>query len=1251
MNPTDLFRFSIDRGGTFTDIYAEVPGKPGHRVVKLLSEDPDHYADAPREGIRRILEDVLKQPLPKEKFDTRRVQWVRMGTTVATNALLERKGARFALVISKGFRDLLNIGKQNRPHIFDLQIQKPGVLYETVFEVEERVRLVRGNDVAAGKNVVKGLDGETLEVLNTPDLDRLKKQLLQLRMKGIDGLTVVLMHSYTFPDHEQQIGNLAAELGFSHVALSSQVMPRIKIVDRGQTCCVDAYLTPGIQEYLNGFRSGFVSREMDLLFMQSDGGLVDADHFSGSRAILSGPAGGVVGYAMTTFDPVKKQPVIGFDMGGTSTDVSRFGGEYEWVHEMEIAGVHLQSPQLFIKTVAAGGGSRLFFKNGMFAVGPESSGAHPGPVCYRKNGFLSVTDANLVLGRLLPDFFPKIFGPQGDQPLDAEASCGVLRVVAEEINSHHHLKGKKPMSLEEVAHGFIRVANEVMARAIREISVTRGYDIQEHVLACFGGAGGQHACALAKSLGISKIFIHRFAGILSAYGLGLADVVDDRQEPASGILDESSLAPLSARLDRLGEQSARSLRERGFTEDLIAVYRFMNLRYQGTDTSVMIPQPPDGDYAREFRERYRREMGFDLVGRDIQVDDLRVRAVAKGPGLNMIPLPRETKKAKPVSVTPCYFEGGWLDSPVFLMDHLRPGHSISGPAILISNTSTLLIEPDCSARITGFGDVEIDVPAPAKKIIGTQADPVQLSIFSHLFMSIAEQMGWALQRMAVSTNIKERLDFSCALFDREGNLVANAPHQPVHLGSMGEAVRRQIEIYKDDLHEGDVWVTNHPIAGGSHLPDITVITPVLKDGEPIFFVASRGHHPDIGGISPGSMPPFSKSLDEEGVCIKSFKLVDRGVFQEEGIRYLFKKITLNDGKDGVKTIHCSRAPEDNISDLKAQIAANKRGMDLLLDMVDHYSLEAVQAYMKHIQMSAEEAVRDMLRELSHQRGLKEIDSVEAEDFMDDGTPIRLRLTIDRKKGSAVFDFTGTGPQVPGNCNSPRAVTHSAILYSLRCLVQSDIPLNQGCLNPIQVIIEDGSILSPSEDAAVVGGNVLTSQRITDVILKAFGAAAASQGCMNNFTFGDERFGYYETIGGGAGAGPSWHGCSGVHTHMTNTRITDPEILEKRYPVLLREFSIREGSGGKGTFNGGDGLIREFEFLRPLNAAILSERRVYAPYGLEGGQPGEKGRNLLIRKDGTIIDLEGKSEIHAEPGDRIRILTPGGGGYGKPENKP
>ncbi|MDH3349649.1 MAG: hydantoinase B/oxoprolinase family protein, partial [Desulfobulbaceae bacterium] len=923
-----------------------------------------------------------------------------------------------------------------------------------------------------------------------------------------------------------------------------------------------------------------------------------------------------------------------FDMGGTSTDVSRFAGEYELIHESETAGIRIQAPQIEIRTVAAGGGSRLFYRNSMFEVGPQSAGAHPGPICYRKNGHLTVTDANLFLGRLHPDYFPAIFGPNEDQALGVEQAYEAIINLTEKINRDLETTGKKLLSPQEVAFGFLEVANEVMVRPIREISVMRGYNIREHVLACFGGAGGQHGCAIAAKLGISKIFIHRYSGILSAVGMALADVSDDRREPAGSQILTQIRTDVLARLEKLAQQSYQNLLDQDYHNDCIVVEKFLNLRYQGTDNSHMIKVPQDDDFQRAFKETHLQRYGFDLEDRELLVDDIRVRATASAK------IPITVNKSGPFSSepekeTPCYFKDGWQKTPIFQFDRLQPELTIAGPALIIMDGATILVEPDCTAEIVDTGLI-IHVQARKEQKNQTECDPIQLAIFSNQFMSIAEQMGRILQKTAISTNIKERLDFSCAIFDSSGGLVANAPHVPVHLGAMSEAVRRQIEVRGHELKPGEVIGSNHPSMGGSHLPDITVITPVWKENRIRFFVACRGHHSDIGSISPGSMPPFSKSLDEEGLHLKSFNLMYNDRFQEEELRKRMAAIRPQ-----------VRHPDSVISDLKAQIAANHQGTLLLTELIESYDEETVLAYMVHIQNNAESAVRTMLRKIG-KRNYKDNEKTIffAEDFLDDGSAIRLRLEIDPREGTALFDFTGSGKELPGNLNAPVAVTQSAILYALRCLIDQEIPLNQGCLNPISLILPPGSLLNPSDRAAVAGGNVLTSQRIVDVILKAFQAAAASQGCMNNLTFGNDKFGYYETICGGSGAGPSFSGCSGVHTHMTNTRITDPEILEQRYPVMLKQFSLRSNSGGKGHFNGGDGVIREVEFLEDLHIAILSERRVYSPYGMQGGEPAARGKNLLITKEGRSIDLGGKYETNARHGDSIRILTPGGGGWGK-----
>ncbi len=1236
-------RFSIDRGGTFTDVYAEVPDHRRIYTEKLLSVDPANYPDAPREGIRRIFERFLHTKIsPSAPLATDCIEWIRMGTTVATNALLERKGAPTALIISKGFKDLLAIGDQTRPALFDLDIQKPEQLYQEVCEVDERVRLLREGEDVAPMDLIVSKSGEEFLVLQHPLPEQIRADLQQIHDKGIQSLAVVCMHAYSVHKHELLIGEIAATIGFKQISLSHKIMPRVKIVARGDTTLVDAYLSPHIYNYLESFRAGFADhlKNVPLLFMQSDGGLSVADHFKGANSILSGPAGGVVGCGLSTHSAMAKQPVIGFDMGGTSTDVSRYDGDYELCHETLIAGVRIQSPQMHIKTVAAGGGSRLFFRNEMLQVGPESAGAHPGPVCYRKAGHLSITDANLFLGRLQAEHFPKIFGPDKNLCLDREAVSKTFHALTSEINDHGAKNGLAPKTVEKIALGFLEVGNETMIRPIREISVMRGYDIKEHVLSCFGGAGGQHACAIAAKLGINTIFIHRHGGILSALGISMAQIVVDLQETSSEFLSIKSLPRLRNTLQQLEERARLQFNSQCNNSIPIVVDHFLNLRFQGTDSSIMIPLTATNDPALEFKQQYRQEYGFLLSHREIEVTDIRVRISGDEAPPDRQALPH-VPTSNSLSSSRCYFHDGWQDTPIYKLAQLPPRHPITGPAIILQDGSTVLVEPGCVAQRNKNGDITIHLHHRESTQLATAMDPIQLSIFSNLFMSIGEQMGRTLQKTAISTNIKERLDFSCAVFDQHGDLVANAPHIPVHLGAMGEAIKKQIEIHGDRLMEGDVLLSNHPVAGGSHLPDLTVITPVWRDKAVVFYVASRGHHADIGGISPGSMPPFSTSLLEEGATIRSLKILEHGIFQEEAILSAFSIFA-----DPVHTppIAGARHIADNISDIKAQIAANQNGIVLLEELMDKYGLDVVQAYMGHIQNNARHAVQNMLKKLCQDRNAGQDLILHGEDFLDDGSAIRLRLSINARTGKTVFDFRGSAAQLPGNLNCPRAVVRSAILYCLRSLIGEDIPLNQGCLQPITLITDDNSLLNPDATAAVVGGNVLTSQRITDVILKAFSAAADSQGCTNNLSFGDSSFGYYETIGGGAGAGPSWHGQSGVHTHMTNTRITDPEVLERRYPVLLKEFSIRKDSGGEGKYHGGDGLIRQIVALAPLQVSILSERRIFSPNGIMGGKNGKRGRNSLIC-GGVSNEIGGKASTALAPGDAIRIETPGGGGYG------
>ncbi|KAI1380423.1 Hydantoinase B/oxoprolinase-domain-containing protein [Hypoxylon crocopeplum] len=1267
---SEKIKISIDRGGTFTDVHAIVPGKPDI-VLKLLSVDPSNYQDAPTEGIRRVLEAATGESLPRGvplKLDG--IECLRMGTTVATNALLERKGTRSALLTTKGFRDLLRIGNQARPDIFDLSARRPDVLFEDVVEVEERIipsHPRSSQEALSAFRTIEGTTGETFHVVEELNIAKITAELQALKDRGYGSVAVALVNSFACPDHELKIGEIAAKIGFS-VALSSKLQPMIKVVPRGMSATADAYLTPVIKSYVDSISANFEgglagSHGCRVEFMQSDGGLVDFRDFSGLKAILSGPAAGVVGYASTSWDPEARVPVIGFDMGGTSTDVSRFDGHLDHTFSSSISGVSIQAPQLDINTVAAGGGSILSWRNGLFMVGPESASAHPGPACYRKGGPLTVTDANLFLGRLLPEYFPKIFGPNEDQPLDRDITEKLFKDLTEKINAEQTSAKFTP---EQVALGFLKVADESMTRPIRNLTEARGYETSSHNLACFGGAGGQHACNVATSLGISRIIIHKYSSILSAYGLALAEVVREAQEPMASEYS-GAREIIDRKMQNLISRSSDQLLSQGFTESQLRHELFLNMRYEGSDTSLMILKPEDGDFAGAFVERHRREFNFTFE-RPILVDDIRVRSVASSKAVvEKSPL-QQLKEAQikqagePAQYTEVYFDDhkGYIKTPVYLLRELGMDVKLHGPAIIIDETQTIVVAPNAVVHVLQTC-ILIDIESGPRNIMATtEVDPIRLTIFGHRFMSVAEQMGRTLQKTAVSTNIKERLDFSCALFSPDGGLVANAPHVPVHLGSMQFAVRFQHKRWLGKLKQGDVLVANHPISGGTHLPDVTVITPVFAPGgssdEIIFYVASRGHHADIGGILPGSMPPNSTELWQEGAAIESEKVVENGVFAEARMRELFlDEPARHPGCSG------SRNLNDNISDLKAQIAANARGIALIQNLIDEYGLTTVQTYMYAIQKTAELAVRNLLKDMYVLYGGAPL---EALDFMDDGTPIKLKITI-AKDGSAVFDFAGTGAEVYGNINAPEAITHSAIIYSLRCMINSDIPLNQGCLAPIDVRIPRPSILSPTRAAAVVGGNVTTSQRVTDVVLKALRACAASQGCLNNLTFGVDThadkntgttvsgFGYYETIAGGAGAGREWAGESGVHTHMTNTRITDPEILEKRYPCVLRRFELRPGTGGDGLYRGGDGVVREIEFLTDVQCSILSERRVHRPYGMDGGGPGATGVNYWMTRDRwtgreRVVNMGGKGSVPMKTGDRVVIMTPGGGGYGREE---
>lgn len=1263
-------QIAIDRGGTFCDFIAKFPDQDDY-VFKLLSVDPSNYKDAPTEGIRRVLERAQNIKISKnEKLGLELIESIRMGTTVATNALLERKGAKVGLITTKGFKDVLAIGNQTRPHIFDLTAKKLGHLYTEVIEVDERVTIENFSEGGGDKlNISKsgdpeltdGVTGDIVRIIKKPDYTLVRKQLTELYNAGeIKTIALCLLHSYTFPEHEAKIADICKEIGF-RVSVSHELQPMIGIVNRASSTVADAYLSPVINDYIEGFGSGFKGGleafGNKLLFMQSNGGLCPWYKFTGLKAILSGPAGGMVGYGETCYDSVSGKATIGFDAGGTSTDVSRFSGSLEHIYETVVSEVSLQTPQLDISTVAAGGGSMLFWRNGMFVVGPESAGSDPGPACYRKGGPLTVTDANLFLGRLLPNYFPKIFGPNQNEPLDYELTAKKFKELTEVINKDKASEGIK-LTAEEVASGFLKVAVESMARPIRNLTEAKGFVTSEHNLACFGGSGGQFSVALSKNLGISHVAIHKYSSLLSAYGIYLADIVIEKQSPTSFGYSKDNFTVLDEKISHLIDQAYEDYKEQGLDGLDTNVEVFFNMRYVGSDTHLLIQRiGQEQNLDSKFIERHQNEFGFTL-DRKVLVDDIQVLLVAKNTEKQTINPYKEytelTEKVKPEKsnlTNPIYFEGqGWLDSFVYHLPDLKLGTIISGPSIIIDNTQTILIEPNSQAAILTDHTLLLVEQEEGAKLSDQIVDPIQLSVFGHRFMSIAEQMGRTLQQTAISTNIKERLDFSCALFDKNGDLVANAPHVPIHLGAMSFAVKAQKEMWEGKLQQGDVLVTNHPLAGGSHLPDITVITPVLdKNNNPIFWTASRGHHADIGSISAGSMPPNSKTIFDEGAAIITHKLCSNGNFDEEGItQLLYEEPAKYPGGSGTRTL------SDNISDLKAQVAANYKGIRLLSKLVEEFSLPVIDLYMSAIQSTAEVSVRNLLRLAYDKFNGK---AMKATDYLDDGTPISLQISIDPSTGDADFDFTESGDEIYGNLNAPRAILYSAVLYVLRCLISSDIPLNNGCLRPIKFQTREGSVVHPSIEAAVVGGNVETTQRIVDVMLKAFEAAAASQGTCNNFTFGindkenNVSFGYYETICGGSGAGPTWDGQSVVQCHTTNTRITDTELFEKRYPVIVHEFSIRQGSGGKGLHKGGDGVIRDIQFTYPnLEVSCLMERRARPPFGLLGGEDGLKGINSWYRKSESSneyrkIYLGGKCTVKVKKGDRVVIITPGGGGFG------
>ncbi|MBL0141926.1 MAG: hydantoinase B/oxoprolinase family protein [Betaproteobacteria bacterium] len=1200
------WQFWIDRGGTFTDVVAR---RPDGTIAthKLLSENPERYRDAAIAAIRHFLGVKSGEPIPVE-----RIEAVKMGTTVATNALLERKGESTVLFITRGFRDQLRIAYQNRPRIFDRHIRLPELLYRKVVEVDERV--------GAHGELVKPLD-ETLA----------RRDLAAAFAEGFRSIAIVFMHGYRYPAHEARVAALAREAGFPQVSVSHAVSPLMKIVSRGDTTVVDAYLSPILRRYVDQV-AGELPRAR-LMFMQSSGGLTDAHRFQGKDSILSGPAGGIVGMVKTA-ELAGFPKVIGFDMGGTSTDVSHYAGELEREFDTLVAGVRMRAPMMAIHTIAAGGGSILHFDGQRQRVGPDSAGANPGPACYRRGGPLAVTDCNVMLGKIHPEYFPKVFGVRGDEPLDAGVVREKFAALAGEIGT----ATGRPQSTEQLAEGFLRIAVANMANAIKFISVQRGHDVTEYTLQCFGGAGGQHACLVADELGMTQVYIHPLAGVLSAYGMGLAQVRALREEAVECRI-EGAADELAERTGRLAKGCAGELEEQGCAVE--RVDKRVHLKYEGTDSSLAVPLGAPEAMRADFERLYRARFSFLMPDRALIAEAVSVEAVGKSDA------PRESPPAHAAGRGPAHpaehvemTSGGERHrTPVFVREALVPGQRVAGPAIIAEQNATTVVEPGWEAEVTALDHLVLRrvVARTVRYAAGTHADPVMLEVFNNLFMSIAEQMGVRLAQTAYSVNIKERLDFSCALFDAEGNLIANAPHMPVHLGSMGESIKTVIAKNAGKMKPGDVYVLNDPYNGGTHLPDVTVITPVYPERHgdspheagtvpaPLFYVGSRGHHADIGGITPGSMPPFSKTVEEEGVLLDNVKLVEDGKMLEGEMRRLLASATWP-----------ARNPDQNIADLRAQVAANEKGVQELRRMVAHFGLDVVKAYMKHVQDNAEECVRRVIGVLKDGEFAYE---------MDNGAVIRVKISIGADRRSAVIDFAGSSAQLESNFNAPSAVVYAAVLYVFRTLVDDDIPLNAGCLKPLEVRIPEGSMLNPRPPAATVAGNVETSQCITDALYGALGVMAASYGTMNNFTFGNDTYQYYETISGGTGAGPGFPGTDTVQAHMTNSRLTDPEVLEWRYPVRVDSHSIRAGSGGQGRWNGGNGATRRVRFLEPMMAAILAGHRRVPPYGMAGGLPGEVGRNWVERADGSRTDLGFADETQVGPNDVFVIETPGGGGFG------
>lgn len=1196
------WHFWIDRGGTFTDVVALDPD--GAMVTrKLLSSNPERYQDAAIQGIRDLLKLAPGEALPSDEIAS-----VKMGTTVATNALLERQGEDVVLVTTQGFGDMLRIGYQNRPRLFERHILLPDRLEGHVIEAHERI------DVAG-------------EVIHPLDVDHIHQALVEAYERGFRAVAIVLMHAYRYPQHEEAIADVARRIGYTQISVSSQVSPLMKIVGRGDTTLVDAYLSPILGRYVRQVANA-LGDAVPLAFMQSNGGLIGAERFRGRDAILSGPAGGIVGMVETA-RAAGFEKVIGFDMGGTSTDVSHYAGVLERSLETVVAGVRLRVPMMSIDTIAAGGGSICRFDGARLRVGPESAGANPGPACYRRGGPLTITDCNVLLGKLQPDCFPHLFGPSGDQPIDR----GIVRERFAALAAEVEVTGLPAVTPEKLAEGFLSIAVDAMANAIKKISVAQGHDVADYVLVCFGGAAGQHACLVADALGMRKVLIHPLAGVLSAFGIGLADQRILRHRTVEARLSNELMSQLGETFAALERECALGAEADGFDMPAAMIRRTLRLRYEGTDTGIEVEQAGPAEMRSAFEGLYKKRFTYITPEVPLIVESVSAELVIPSVGAGArLKSPPPVTEARERNVE-AFMAGAVHKATLIERSAIPVGAPLASPAIVYDDTGTIVVEPGWSAERTASGELLLQRVEHRRRAFGeaaTALDPVRLEIFNNLFMAIAEQMGQALQNTAMSVNIKERLDFSCALFDANGALVANAPHMPVHLGSMGDSVRAMRDAASATPHglcAGDAYVINNPYNGGTHLPDLTVVMPVFdEENRCSFFVAARGHHADVGGRTPGSMPPDSRSLDEEGVLFNSFLLVEQGRFREGAFRE-----ALGAGP------YPARDPDRNVGDIRAQMAACARGASEIEKMVAQFGLNVVKAYMRHMQDNAAEAVR---------RVLDRLNDGEFDYELDDGARVHVKVSIDRKARRACIDFTGTSAQQPTNFNAPPSVCRAAVLYVMRTLVDEDIPMNDGCLEPIDIIIPERSLLRPSYPAAVVAGNVETSQVVTDALYGAIGALAAAQGTMNNFTFGNAKWQYYETICGGSGAGPDFNGASAIHTHMTNSRMTDPEVLEWRFPVLIETFEVRSGSGGKGRYNGGDGVRRAIRFREPMSATILSNRRRVPPFGLQGGAPGALGVNRIRRADGSDHPVGATETVKMNAGDVFVIETPGGGGFGQ-----